>query len=98
MRSKELTPPPAASAAHDAVEMLRAWVVDKGLQCSIRVGKEANEPILWGVLISDVARHAADALHKQHGWSKQEVLDQIRDVFNSELESPTADTTGDFTQ
>jgi Domain of unknown function (DUF5076) len=98
LKSKELAPPPAAQNASDATEMLRAWVVNKGLQCSMRVGNDENEPILWGVLISDVARHAADALNKQHGWPKQEVLEQIREVFNSELDSPTAETSGGFTQ
>jgi hypothetical protein len=96
--SSQLPVPPAAQADKKSVELLRAWVVNKGLQCSIRIGNEDHEPILWGVLISDVARHAADAINKQNGSSKADVLNQIREVFNSELDAPTAETSGSFTQ
>jgi Domain of unknown function (DUF5076) len=96
--SSQLPVPPSAHADKHSVELLRAWVVNKGLQCSIRVGHEENEPILWGVLISDVARHAADAINKQNGLSKADILNQIREVFNDELDAPTAETSGSFTQ
>jgi hypothetical protein len=90
--------PPAAQANKTAIELLRAWVVNNGPQCSVRIGQGENEPILWGVLISDVARHVADALNKQSGRPQRDVLEQIREVFNNELDAPRAATSGSFTQ
>lgn len=90
--------PPAAQANKTAIELLRAWVVNNGLQCGVRIGQGENEPILWGVLISDVARHVADALNKQSGRPQRDVLEQIREVFNNELDAPRAATSGSFTQ
>ena len=58
---KTLVIPPAAQRDEDAVQMLSAWVAEKGLHCTINVGmwNEAgrNEPAAWGVLLADVVRH-----------------------------------------
>ena len=66
---RELTIPPAAADGRKSVELVRAWIVDDGLHCSLRPGVwpgggESYEPIGWGLLLADVARHAADALYQ----------------------------------
>ena len=53
-----------------------------------------NERIAWGILLTDVVRHIADALHEAKGWDKAETVKEIRRVFNAELDSPTADPSG----
>jgi hypothetical protein len=96
--SSQLPVAPTAQANKNAIELLRARVVNNGLQCSVRVGNGEAEPLLWGVLISDVARQVADALNKQSGILQKDVLNRIREVFNDELDAPTAATSGSFTQ
>ena len=35
---RELSPPPEAKKAEDAAEVLRAWIINKGLHCSLSAG------------------------------------------------------------
>ena len=53
-------------------------------------------PIAWGILLSDVARHVADALQQSHNLDTQAVLARVREVFDAESDRPTADTKGEF--
>jgi hypothetical protein len=77
--------------------MIRAWAAHQGLHCSLSVDNWGeNECIGWGILLTDVARHVADALHKQKGWDQAHVLREIRRGFNAELGNPTADPHGKF--
>jgi hypothetical protein len=45
-------------------------------------------------LLSDIARHVADALFEEHGTDRKETLERMREVFNDELDGPTAPTSG----
>ena len=93
----ELPIPPSARSDKKAQEMIRAWAAHQGLHCSLSVDNWGeNECIGWGILLTDVARHVADALHKQKGWDQAHVLGEIRRVFNAELDNPTADPHGKF--
>ena len=63
---RELVIPLAAQTDADSWELLRAWVADHGLHCSVRVGVYEAEGIpeehAWGTILADAARHVADAL------------------------------------
>jgi hypothetical protein len=96
-RLNELPVPEAASNDQHSREMLRAWVIDNGLHCSLDVGRAGeNEAILWGILLSDIARHVANAVEEAEGTPTEDTLRMIRAHFNAELESPSAGTTGKF--
>jgi len=96
---KAISIPPDALTDPDAREMLRAWVAHEGLHCTLNIGQWGErEAIGWGVLLSDVARHVAQAMHKATGAEPKDVLEEIRDVFNEELDEPTSDTSGGFIQ
>jgi hypothetical protein len=74
-RPKELPVPEAATTDQHSREMLRAWVIDNGLHCSLDVGGAGeNEAILWGILLSDVARHVADAEEETEGTPSGDTL------------------------
>ena len=91
--------PPGAETDPQAQELIRAWVAHGGLHCSLNVGAwSKDEAICWGVLLSDVARHVADALRAQKRIDEQETIEKIRTVFNDELDSPTAEATGGFAE
>ena len=99
MTKNELLIPPTAREDKNAREMLRAWIANKGLHCSLNVGTwEKDEAIGWGILLTDVVRHVADALEKTKGISKTQTIEEIRRVFNDELDSPTAEATGGFVE
>lgn len=94
---KELVIPPSAQTDTNATELIRAWAAHNGLHCSLNIGNSGdNERIVWGILLTDVARHVADALLERKGWDKDETLQEIRRVFNAELDSPTAEPSGGF--
>jgi len=88
--AQELPIPPSATGDLQAREMLRAWIAKEGLHCSLNIGVWGeDEAVVWGILLSDVARHVANALHDDRGLPLEETLGKIREHFNSELDSPT---------
>lgn len=94
---KELPIPAQAKSDPKSVEVLRAWIVNDGLQCTLTPGAFGdNELIVWGILLSDVANHVADALQKAQGLDREETLRAIQTHFNAEIDSPTEETGGDF--
>jgi Domain of unknown function (DUF5076) len=59
---RPLIEPPDAASAEQAVELIRAWIIDSHLQVSLfpTVWKENAQE--WGTLLADVAHHIANAL------------------------------------
>ena len=95
MDSREIPVPPGALEDPDSRELVRAWVANNALHCSLNLGNWGeDEAIGWGVLISDIARHVADALQEQSGADRAKTLGKIQKVFNDELDEPTAETNG----
>jgi|SRR5271165_2082006 len=93
----ELSIPPSARSDKNAQELIRAWAAHNGLHCSLNVGSWGdNERIAWGIVLTDVVQHVANALQEEKGWDKAETMREIRRVFNKELDSPTAEATGGF--
>ncbi len=78
-----------------AKEVLRAWIVDGGLVCSL-LPTAWDKSATWGILLADVARHVADGVHGATGSSKEDTLREIWQLFNSELGYPTDVPTGRF--
>ena len=82
-----LQPPPVAQTDSKAVEVLRVWAVpDSAQQVTLRTTwKDAGA---WGLMLVDVARHAAKAYEKD-GQDPSVVLSRIREVFDAEWDRPT---------
>jgi hypothetical protein len=79
--------PPDVIDREDATEVLRAFVLDGGL--SIAFVRAFEEPDIWGLLLVDIARHAARAYAGESGYSEEQALARIIDMFESELERST---------
>ena len=79
--------PPDVMAREDAVEVLRAFVVDGGL--SIAFQRAFEEPDMWGLLLVDIARHAARAYARESGYSEDDALARIVEMFDAEINRPT---------
>jgi uncharacterized protein DUF5076 len=84
---KEQPLPPDVSGREDAIEVLRAFVIDGGL--SIAFQRAFEEPDMWGLLLVDIARHAARAYAREAEYSENEALSRIVDMFEAEIARPT---------
>jgi hypothetical protein len=71
----------------DATEVLRAFVVDGGL--SIAFTRAFEEPDMWGMLLVDIARHAARAYARESAFTEDEALTRILEMFEAEIARPT---------
>jgi len=85
--AKEQPIPPDAAANPDAVEVLRAFVVDGGL--SISFVRAFDDPGMWGMMLVDIARHAARAFEKEGAMPEGEALAKIAEMFEAELSAVT---------
>src|ERR1700729_3379792 len=84
---KEQPMPPDVIGRDDATEVLRAFVLDGGL--SIAFSRAFEEPDIWGLLLVDVARHAARAYARESNFTEDEALTRIVDMFEAEVARPT---------
>jgi hypothetical protein len=85
--AKEQPIPPDAAGNPDAVEVLRAFVVDGGL--SISFVRAFDDPSMWGMMLVDIARHAARAYEKEGVMGEAEALASITEMFDAELSQVT---------
>jgi hypothetical protein len=84
---KEQPLPPDVMGRDDATEVLRAFVVDGGL--SIAFTRAFEEPDMWGLLLVDIARHAARAYAQESSYTEEEALARVIEMFESEIARPT---------
>ena len=84
---KEQPLPPDVIGRADATEVLRAFVVDGGL--SIAFTRAFEEPDMWGLVLVDVARHAARAYARESEYTEEDALNRIIEMFQAEIERPT---------
>jgi hypothetical protein len=83
----ELIIPPAAISDAGSAEVLRAWIANGGLHVSLK--PSFDTPDVWGILLVDVARHAARAFAADKQTSEAQALARIRKMFDAEWSRPT---------
>ena len=87
--SRDLDRPPIAATNPAAIEILPAWAAPGSpQQLTLRTGW--RDPAAWGLLLVDVARHAALA-YEREGRDPTEVLKRIRQFFHAQWASSTDD-------
>ena len=84
---KEQPLPPDVIGRDDAIEILRVFVLDGGLSMAFQ--RAFEEPDMWGLLLVDLARHAARAYARESEYSEEEALNRILEMFEAEIERPT---------
>ncbi len=92
----QLSIPPDAHMTDQAVEVFRGWVIDGGLQCSLRASIWGKTPEVWGILLADAARHIANGIAAETGVPSSDVFAAIKARLESELNSPSANHEGEF--
>ena len=83
----ELELPPIAKSNPQAVEVLRVWAVP-GQPQQLTLKTTWNDPGAWGLLLADVARHAAKA-YENEGHAPGEALKRIQQLLSAEFAAPT---------
>ncbi len=98
----ELVIPPAAVADPKAVEMIRVWIADGGLHCTLNIGHwtaqkaDIDETTAWGIMVADVIRHVANATRDETGVDPKATVKAIFASLRKELGVPTSDASGAF--
>ena len=83
----ELDPPPLARGNAEATEVMRVWTAPgEGPHVTLRTTWE--DPAAWGMMLVDIARHAANAYAKE-GVKRAEALTRIKALFDAEWAEPT---------
>jgi hypothetical protein len=95
-KRNECIVPKEASADPNSREVLRAWVANGGLHVSLWIPDAWDDPGHWGIMLTDVMRHLADAYQKNQGVDPKLTMARIREMIDAELKSPTGRPTGDF--
>jgi len=80
-------PVPPEALQQGGIEVLRAFIVEGKLEVSLR--RAFEEVDLWGMLIADVARHAAHVFATETQMSEEQAVANIRAMFDTELDEPT---------
>jgi len=98
---KELVIPPPAKRDTDSIEMIRAWIAEQGLHCTINVGLyrdngKHDEASAWGILLADVVRHLANAVEDRYGDDQEATIRAVVRSFAKELQLPTSEADGYF--
>ena len=68
-------------------EVLRASFVEGGVSVALR--RSFDDPFTWGVLLVDLARHAARVYAMETEFSEDEALAEITAGIQAELENPS---------
>jgi len=87
--SRELQKPPIANQNDNSVEVLRVWADPKGDNQFV-IEPLWNDAGSWGILLVDIARHAANAHAKKYGGEPKQALARIGQVFTAEWKQPTS--------
>lgn len=97
---KPLVIPTAAQRDENAIQMLSAWIAEKGQHCTINVGMWQNsgrdEAPIWGMFLADTIRHIANALNAQYGHPVPDCISAMLTAIHKELGEPTSAVQGQF--
>jgi len=88
MALKELPVPPNCQMSERAAEVLRVWINDKN-NVDVTLLPAFAQPEAWGLLLVDIARHAARSYEQDGVMPSGKALDLIRAGFDAEWGSPT---------
>ncbi len=90
----ELNAPAPALSDPNGLEIARIWVANGQQVVSLRP-EIWDDPLAWGMMLVDLAKHVANA-HEQLGkGNAEEVLNRIRQGFDAEWNNPTDHATGE---
>jgi hypothetical protein len=87
--SGEIAPPPGVLHSADAREVLRCWIKDDSLHVSFSPGAFVGSAETWGMLLSDVGRHIAEAFEQEKWDTLTSAKSRMKEMFDAEWEKPS---------
>lgn len=93
MTRNQLKIPTAAEHDPDSFELLRVWIANQGQHVVLRSGVW-EDPAAWGIMLSDLMQHIANAYQRDRGFDKAATLQRIKAGLDTELSCPTDDPSG----
>ena len=84
---RSLDPPPISKSNPKSVEVLRVWTAPGSPQ-QLVIQVTWKDPAAWGLMLADIARHAARAYGEQ-GQNPEKAYNRIIETFQAELKHPT---------
>jgi hypothetical protein len=96
MAARELIVPPPAASDPQSYEMLRLWMAGDGSQSLTIHADPGLDPAAWGIVLIDVARHAAHAYAQRGVGTVADNYARILAGLIAELQGPSGgpDTSG----
>ena len=85
-RADELEIPEAALRDPTSVEVLRLWIANRDQHLSLRCDAE-EDPAAWGIMVSDLMHHVANAYHQNEGRDWLSVFQRIKAGLESQMAS-----------
>jgi Domain of unknown function (DUF5076) len=93
--TRQLGIPDAALRDEKSYEIARVWVAEKAEHVSLLIGTW-DDPVAWGIVLADLARHVANGYEQDKGPDRSETLQRIRVAMTAELDDPTDNPTGNL--
>jgi len=91
---RELPIPRPVANEQKALEIVRVWIAGGGQYVSLSTNV-MGDPRAWGILLTNLARHAAAATQQTRGMDASETLAQIKAALDAEWANPTDKTRGE---
>jgi hypothetical protein len=88
-KRNDIDVPPMANTNPNSIEVLRVWVAP-GAPQQLTLRTFWKDPRSWGLLLADIARHAAKA-YEREGGNRDDILRKIEEAFRAEWAYPTDD-------
>ena len=97
---KPLVVPPAAQRDEKSIQLLSAWIAEKGQHTTLTLGfwqdRGHDEPAAWGIFLADTIRHLANAMQEQYGKATPDTIAGVLESVHKELGDPTSKVRGEF--
>jgi|SRR3989339_1358256 len=91
----ELEIPPLAAREPEGLEVARIWVAAGKQHVCLRA-EAWEDPVAWGLLLVDFAKHVALAYEQCGKGTREHVLARIKQGFDAEWANPTDEATGEI--
>lgn len=92
---RELPIPRPVANEQKAFEIARVWIVAGGGQYVSLATNVMGDGRAWGILLANLARHAAAAAQQTRGIDANQTLAQIKEAFDTEWANPTDTPSGE---